>query len=43
LVIPAKATVEENPVIDVKASIQRRGALNKRKLRTAPPGTVEMF
>ncbi len=40
LVIPGKATVEEKPVIDVKALIQRRGALNKRKLITAPPGTA---
>ncbi len=40
LVIPAKATVEEKPVIDVKASFQRRAALNKRKLITAPPGTA---
>ncbi len=40
LAIPAKATVEEKPVIDVKGSIQRRGALNKQKLITAPPGTA---
>jgi hypothetical protein len=43
LVIPRKATVGENLIIDVKASIQRREALNRRKLITAPPGTVEMF
>ena len=43
LVIPAKATVGENLIIDAKASIQRRGALNKRKLITAPPGTDAMF
>jgi hypothetical protein len=41
LVIPAKATVGENPIIDVKASVQRRAALNKRKLITAPPGTAK--
>ena len=29
LVIPAKAMVGENPIIDVKASIQRTAALNK--------------
>jgi hypothetical protein len=40
LVIPEKATVGENPVIDVKASIQRRAVLNKRKVISAPPGTA---
>ena len=40
LFIPAKATVGENPIIDVKASIQRRAAINKQKLNSAPPGTA---
>ena len=31
LVISAKATVEEKPVIGIRASIQRRAALNKPK------------
>ena len=32
LVIPAKAMVGENTIIDIKASIQRTAALNKPKI-----------
>ncbi len=31
LVIPSKATVEENPIINIKASMQKQVALNKPK------------
>jgi hypothetical protein len=43
LVIPPKATVEEKPGIDIRASIQRRAALNKPKTGKyrAPPGTAK--
>ena len=43
LVIPANATVGENPIIDIRASIQRRGALNRPKggKYRAPPGTAK--
>ena len=42
LVIPAKATVEENPIIDIKASMQKQVALNKPKTgkKTAQHGTA---
>ena len=42
-VIPAKATVGENPIIDIRASIQKRVVLNKPKvdLNRAPPGTAK--
>ena len=40
LVIPAKAKVKENPIIDIKASMQKRVALNKPKTgkHRAQPG-----
>ena len=43
MVIPEKATVGKNTIIDIRASIQRRVALNKPtggKYR-APPGTAK--
>ena len=40
LVIPSKATVEENPIIYIKASMQKRVALNKPQKNWAPPGTA---
>ena len=43
LFIPANATVGENPIIDIRASIQRRVALKKPKTGKyrAPPGTAK--
>jgi hypothetical protein len=43
LVIPAKKTVKEKPVIDIKASIQRGAALNKPKIGKyrEPPDTAK--
>ena len=43
LVIPAKATVGENPITDIRASIQRRAVLNKPKvvLNRAPLDTAK--
>ena len=43
LVIPAKATVGENTIINIKALIKRRVALSKPKAGKyrAPPGTAK--
>ncbi len=43
LFIPAKATVGENPITDIRASIQKQVVLNKPKvvLNRAPPGTAK--